>query len=251
MRATTRLLPSAFLLVAGFANAAPFTFDTPDFALPDTAGDGLTGQLWINVDPATDSLAAAQAIIDGGDPDANFLSTNIDYPSTGDTASTSATYDDVLDAVGKTTIDNTSVLSDDVLNTVMRFAGFFAAEAGEIWTFRVRSDDGSAVDIQGTRILDNDGIRPFGGPSVEVEFTTAGLYALDVLFFESQPIRWGLTFDGGADGSPSLGELQPRLYNLFDYADPDDPRLPGTVPEPGTWGLLALAGLVVLRRRRA
>lgn len=137
------------------------------------------------------------------------------------------------------------MLTDDVLNTVMRFAGFFGVQnAGEVWTFHIPSDDGSAVDIQGTRVLNNDGIHGFTGPTTTVEFSAPGLYAINVLFFESQPSEWGLEFRGGLDGAATTTALTDRLYTLVDYATPDDERLntiQGRVPEPGVLTLLGIA----------
>jgi len=259
--ARTLLAAATAMLFSAHGWSAPvFTFSTPTLPLPAASGTGLTGQLWTNVAPSTDSLAATEAIIAGGFATANFLSTTIDYPSgpTGSTV-TSATYDAVLDATAKATLDNSSVLPDDVLNTAMRFAGFFGVKVdGEEWTFRILSDDGSAVDIQGTRILNNDGIHGFGGPSTTVLFEKAGLYALDVLFFESQVSHWGLEFAGGLTGTGLTTDLTDRLYNLIDYAAPTDDRLdtirPTGVPVPSTlpllgaglWGLFAVAA----RQRR-
>lgn len=247
------------LLASGGAQAA-FTFTTPTLPLPSELGSGLTGQLWNNVAPNTDTLAQAQTIIESGFATANFLATTIDYPS-GAAAVTSvtATYDDVLDVTAKATLDNTSVLSDDVLNTVMRFAGFFGVQsANEVWTFHIPSDDGSAVDIQGTRVLNNDGLHAFSGPTTTVEFTAPGLYALDILFFESQPSQWGLEFRGGLDGATPSTAISTRLYNLIDFASPDDDRLnsirpTSSVPEPGTLPLLgaALLGVLTAVRQRS
>jgi len=250
---------NAIALVAGLtlsaqSMASPFTFATADLLLPATSGNGLTGQLWINVDPGTDTLAQADAIIAGGLASANFLSTTVDYPSgPAGSALVSSTYATVLDAIGIATIDNASVLTDDVLNTVMRFSGFFAANAGETWDFSVLSDDGSAVDIQGTRILNNDGIHGFGGPTTEVTFGSTGLYALDVIFFESQANHFGLEFRGGLNGATPTTAISDRLYNLIDFADEDDDRLDtvASVPEPSALLLLSLAlmTLAIPRRR--
>lgn len=239
---------AAMVACAG-TSAAVFTFTTPTHAYPGVPGNGLTGQLWTNVAPNTDSLAQAQAIINGGFATANFLSTTVDYPAgpAGSTV-TSATYANVLDAAAQATLDNPAVLPDDVLNTVMRFAGFFGVQSPGVWTFHIPSDDGSAVDIQGTRILSNDGIHAFGGPSTTVEFTTPGLYALDIIFFESQESHWGLEFRGGLDGESPSTAIGDRLYSLIDYATPDDDRLDSiqpraSVPLAGSLSLLA-AGLL-------
>ncbi|TXI25815.1 MAG: hypothetical protein E6Q61_01710, partial [Nitrosomonas sp.] len=131
------LTTASALLLSVNALAADYTFTTPTLALPATSGNGLTGQLWTNVDPNTDTLAQAQAIIAGGYATANFLATTIDYP-VGPAGSTSvfSTYGAVLDATAQATLDNTAVLPDDVLNTVMRFAGFFGVQrANKVWTF--------------------------------------------------------------------------------------------------------------------
>lgn len=237
---------SALLMNMDAMAVVAYTFSTPSQALPASLGNGLTGQLWTNVNPNTDTLAQAQTIISGGVATANFRATTIDYP-VGATSSTSvsATYGAVLDPTAQATLDNTSVLTDDVLNTVMRFAGFFGVQnAGEVWTFAIPSDDGSAVDIQGTRVLNNDGIHGFSGPSTTVEFTTPGLYAINVLFFESQASEWGLEFRGGLNGATPSTALTDRLYTLVDYANPNDDRLTsiqGRVPEPGMLPLLGAA----------
>ena len=88
------------------ASAAIYTFNTSTLPLPLASGTGLTGQLWTNVNPNTDTLAQAQAIISGGYATANFLATTIDYPN-GPAGSTSvgATYSSVLDTTAKATLD--------------------------------------------------------------------------------------------------------------------------------------------------
>ena len=83
-----------------------------------------------------------------------------------------------------------------------------------------------------------------------------GLYEMDILFFESQPVAWGLEFSGGLSGTSQTTALTDRLYNLIDYAPSDDDRLdsirPAGVPEPATVALfgLGLAGIGFARKKK-
>ena len=51
------LAATSALLINVDALAAAYTFATPNQALPASLGNGLTGQLWTNVNPNTDTLA--------------------------------------------------------------------------------------------------------------------------------------------------------------------------------------------------
>lgn len=113
-----KMVVAAALLLTLSSNVpgAVITFTSQTLPLPAVDGNGLIGQLWINVPANADSLALAQAIIAGGFATANFRAITIDYPC-GPAGSTSvfASYGAVLDATAITTLDNCSVLTDDVL----------------------------------------------------------------------------------------------------------------------------------------
>ena len=81
-------------------------------------------------------------------------------------------------------------------------------------------------------------------PTTTVQFDAPGLYAINVLFFESQATDWGLEFRGGLGAAATTTALTDRLYTLADYATPEAERLntiQGRVPEPGMLTLLGAA----------
>lgn len=234
------ILPTLALtcLLVTTTNAAVHTFNSPDGAFATT--NGLNGSLWS--DPAiapVDSLAAARAYIGANAADATFMASTVDYPN-GPTnvASTSNTIAAAL-GVDAASLSPASVGSNSVLNTIVQFTGYLVIDAPITLDFALGSDDGSELIIQGVQVINNDGIHPFSSPLVSVEFTQAGLYEVEILFFESQVTGWGLEFNIGTVG----GTVVPNSMLAKGVTD---------IPEPTTfvvWSLLATLGLSVGWRR--
>jgi hypothetical protein len=231
-------LPAATLLIFVFGTQthAAFTFTTPDLPLPAKPGTGLAGTIWADNGNAgglsgVNDLAAARTVVNTFDPDATFHASQVDYPNGAPNVVTVPGTDfNTLLGVDAPSLSPASIGTQDILNSVMQFVGFYRADAAnETASFTLGSDDGSELIIQGTQVLNNDGLHAFpgGGAGPEtVTFTTPGLYAIQILFFESQPVEYGIEF---ADGSTPVP--QSRLYR--------DVPVPATIALIG-FGLLGI-----------
>ena len=226
MSAPTRTflpLALAVILLGPVRSAdAAFLFATPDAPLPGVAGTGLNGEVWAGVN--VDSLAAAQAFIGANAPTATFTSTTVDYPKgSGNAISTSVNFGALLGTdAASLSVDITAT---QILNSILRFSGFIAVASAGTEPFAVGSDDGSRLSIQGTTVLDNDGIHAFPGAGagpVDVTFEQAGLYEMEILFFESQVVQYGIEFASSAAFGP--GDVIPtdRLFtSAVAVSEPD------------------------------
>jgi hypothetical protein len=238
------ILPCVALLLAlaAPAGALPlFTFTTPDAPIPPYSGNGLDAELWAGVN--VDTLAAARAHVLGFVPTTTFVSTSVDYPNgAAGSTTTSSTFGAAL-GVDAGSLADPTVATDPVLNSILRFTGYLRVDQPGSLFLGVGSDDGSELRIQGTTVIFNDGIHGFPGPNdgpAEIGFEAPGLYEMEILFFESQVVGWGVEFYANAAGS---GQAIPQrvLYRTTD------------VPEPGTMVLFALGAVGALglwRRRR-
>ncbi len=125
------------------------------------------------------NLSRADAVIAAGGPDATFESTGIDYPNNSNNMSSNGT----LAAFLGTDADSLTGEADTrLVRSVFRFSGYLDLAAGP-QTFRVASDDGFRLTIDGEVVSQHTGRRGFRSTSVTTDAGT-GNVDFELIFFE-------------------------------------------------------------------
>jgi hypothetical protein len=240
-------LTLALLTVCGQALAVDVPSSASVGPVPATPGDGLNGRYW-QLPPDTmggDAVPADALVSVGGPimsstpPTATFISTGLNY--TGDDLTPIGTWlaADAASLVGGDPATNN--LDDGLFS----FNGYLAVPAAGTMDFRISSDDGSILNIGGVTVVSNDGGHgtPGNAPNGSATFTAAGLYPMEVTYFNGD---W--TDAAGAHGGASIAwragttDASPLVSKDVLY----------TVPEPASMalvGLGSLAALLLIRRR--
>ena len=92
-------------------------------------------------------------------------------------------------------------------NYALKFEGFFMAERAADYTFSLTSDDGSRLDIDGKRVVNNDGTHP---PQTVRGSThlTRGVHKVSVLFFQAGGgAELGVQVEAPGSGNRDLGDI--------------------------------------------
>lgn len=195
--------------------------------IPGFAGNGLKGEIWTS---SVSSIAGTRNIMNGAS-NATFQATNINYFNNGVGTALSdwlgADAASLSGISGSTTIGSLSI----------RLTGYIAiAEAGTL-RFNVESDDGMELKIGGESVTSYDGDRGFGGSPASAEFSEAGLYQIELIYWANDQGSSGLKFSWNAADPGTLDVVpQASLYSV--------------IPAPSALGVLGMAGLVAARRRR-
>jgi hypothetical protein len=167
--------------------------------IPAEPGSGLNGRYWkLPIKSTLGILDNGEAsfiglkTIRGGNPDATFTATTIDY--TGDDLTPLV---DWLGADGASVAGKPGNLDEGLLS----MTGWLAiTEAGTV-NFTVPSDDGNVVWIGDQIAVNNDGSHgaPGDGAAGSFTFDAPGLYPIEVVWFNGD---W--TDDAGAHGGASI-----------------------------------------------
>lgn len=215
-------------------------------------GTGLNGFYYGRQPGVANTNAAVDAFIAANSPLATFTATTIDYPKgAGDTTGNTTQLSTFLGA-DFATFSNPALGTNPLDNHIFAFTGFInitaamdnnLAAAGIQVLFGLGSDDGSRFRIGGQTIIDNGGNHPFTTVTQTATFSAAGLYAMDIIYYEGNVVT-GIDFT--AQTSPTASRVTVPTTMLF----------PGAVtaaPEPSAVLLAASAALlpaVALRTRR-
>ena len=85
-----------------------------------------------------------------------------------------------------------------------RYTGALVVETAGLYTFRLTSDDGSALRIDGAQVIDNDGLHAALTREVTLDLE-AGMHPLEVLYFERGGVQ---TLELEWQGPDTGGQLQ-------------------------------------------
>lgn len=162
-----------------------FAFVAAAAASPGLAAStGLSGAWYKTAEVAGNSLASAQAVVDGAAPDATFIATELNYPQ----VSRSNTLPTFLGG-GATGLSGD--LASSTAESVFLFEGLIRLEAGTN-TFGVSADDGFRLSIDGQEVVSRDGLSNFGFKSGDFSAPVDGHYSFELLFFDGQATEIGL-----------------------------------------------------------
>jgi hypothetical protein len=192
------------------------------------AAQGLNGAYYeFSSTPGT--IANTQSLIaTSSGPAATFIANTICFPSCGNTLDDANTLTEFL---GGNASDLSSDPITDLSDHAVVLTGFINLTTGDLLS--LGSDDGSALWINGSLILDNDGDHGFATVSANYSGPT-GRQQIEILAFE----------DSGETGLTAELNEAPLGGDAISTA--------GGVPEPSTWAMIMLgfAGLGFAGYRR-
>ena len=236
-------------LIASASSAFAITLSNPVAASPSVSGNGLLGSYYGQVSNGqirNGHLVApilttngAMDYISENKPVAVFQASGINYPgngssTTGDTATLGAFLG--TDAV---TLSKPDVANNGLSGQLFDFKGYINVQTARTYTFSLGSDDGARLLIGGKTIVDRYYLQNvfqtgYVVREAQVTFTEAGLYPIEVAYFENTG-RTGISLSSDLSSNKPSGMLSPITPASF-YS-------PATaVPEPGSVALLIGAG---------
>ena len=170
-----------------------------------TAGGNLRGEYWklppvsIPGDGATNPTNRIDNLINGfGQPDGTFSAKSFVYLGNDLTHVTNWLGADAATFVGET---------NNLDEGVFRFTGFINVTNASTVNLGTTSDDGSRITIGGIDIINNDGSHGDVTMDTNVVFSTAGVYPIEITYFNGD---W--TSDGTGTNLNHSGSTDPALH---------------------------------------
>jgi hypothetical protein len=223
-------------------------------SVPSTAGTGLNGSYYKFATGYLTSLAMANQLIAAATgPTATFTTSAVCFPncSNGVTAA-SATLESFLNG----NIDNFAYtvppwqIPANTDHSALVLSGYIAITQAGTYNFNLGSDDGSLLTIGNQVVVDDSGLHAFQIVSGSATFAAAGLYAINIQYFENNGYTGLELWATNSAGSCIIGRngncIGTAATNLF-YTTPMT-----AIPEASTLAVFAtgLIGLTLVRRRQ-
>ena len=166
------------------------------------------GEFWDASTPVS-NIAAADAIIAGGDATATFTTEAIDFPQgSNNTVADATSLTDFLGSAAASLAGPAGVGSTTLEDSVFRFTGMIDLVAGD-QDFTVGSDDGFRLSIGGLEIgFDNQ--RSFGNTTTTAD-AGSGPTSFELIYFERGGVTGVEFFIDGTLASPSAVPLPAGL----------------------------------------
>jgi PA14 domain/PEP-CTERM motif len=254
MRKLTLLLAACLLCLWHDAGAVTIGADQSAGAVPMDPGTGLLGSYYkLNTTFVTTMAQATQFISASGGPTATFTTTAVCYPncniSTVTDASTSLAGLLNGNAANLTYTVPPSQIPATIDHSAMVLTGYIAIAQAGTYNFNLASDDGAQLTIGNQVVIAGSTMHSFEIDSGQAVFATAGLYAINIQYFENSGYA-GLEF-WGSNGSGTC--IVGRSANCIGTAATGAfySTLSTSAPEPGTLTMftVGLGALAWVRRR--
>ena len=155
----------------------------PPVAADDTYSFGLIGQ-YFGYEQGTgvnlSNISQVEALITGKTPDATFIATSLGYGSVSGDLGSGTNLQTFLGAT-----DAKSLTNDprDTSDAILKLSGQILLEPGS-YDFRVKSDDGFILRIDGQDVTKFDGNRSAAESNGKYSVTSAGLHQIEILYWD-------------------------------------------------------------------
>jgi hypothetical protein len=204
MRKFTLLLAACLFAVCHQAGAVTIGGDASVGPVPMDPGTGLLGSYYkLNTTFVTSMTQATQFIAASGGPTATFTTTTVCFPNCNlSTLTDSATSLTTLLNGNATNLIYTvpaSQIPTTTDHSAMTLTGYIAIAQAGTYNFNLAADDGAQLTIGNQIIIAGGAMHSFEIDSGTAVFATAGLYAINIQYFENNGYT-GLEF-WGSNGS--------------------------------------------------
>jgi hypothetical protein len=256
MRRLSVILLACLLMAAPPVGAVSISATQDLGAVPVNPGTGLLGNYYkFNSSSNIGNLANANILISSsGGPTATFTSSTVCFPDcAGTSISDSSTMTTFLNGHANNFAYTSATQPTSIDHSAITLTGYIAITQTGTYNFNLGSDDGSALSIGGTSVINNDSDHGFTVVGGGATFTQIGLYAISIQYFEDSGST-GLDFFakdpngtcvvGLASNCASGSASTSLLYSTLPSS---------TTPEPASILIFGagLGALALIRRRRA